>query len=243
MAQSNEERVPILDEDAADNENTDDDLPFWVPSPKRHHSNFDMLPWRTKLGVYLESHAVEMCIVVLVFMDIICVIFEILEQIGWLQHKDSVENFVSVTIWTSRTILILFSIEIALKVVAWGKTFLKKKWHIFDMVVVSVCIILEIIDSTVHSSEHVQSVIDDDHTHAGASHEPEHEHDHLLTSVLLLYMSVIIFRMLRIVHVIHDLYAVAKKMHEEKWEDTLHQKVVEIAQLKAKLGMKPECRR
>lgn len=108
------------------------------------------------------------------------------------------------------------------------------------MVVVSVCIILEIIDSTVHSSEHVQSVIDDDHTHAGASHQPEHEHDHLLTSVLLLYMSVIIFRMLRIVHVIHDLYAVAKKMHEEKWEDTLHQKEVEIAQLKAKLGMKPE---
>lgn len=178
-------------------------------------------PWRIHLGEILELHAVEFAIVGLIVLDVICVLFEILEHVGWTKEEHSVETFISVLAWTSRTILLIFAIEICLKIAAFGRKFLRSFWHVFDFFVVFVCVIVETAEAILTSGHHVNEADD-------------HGHD-IATGLLALYVIVVIFRFLRIIHVFRDLYEINKKFEEERFHEKLHIKDLEIQELKTKL--------
>ncbi len=120
--------------------------------PDEHH---DRKEWQIKLGRALESHAVEWIIISLIFLDVVCVLFEILEHVSWLQETHTIETFLTVLTWLSRSILAIFAIEITLKIIAFGKEFLRHFWHCFDLFVIVVCIAVEITDGILSSGHHV----------------------------------------------------------------------------------------
>ena len=51
----------------------------------RHYSNAS--PWRRKLGFFMESKPMEICVVILVMVDVVCVTAEVLHYLDVLVDK------------------------------------------------------------------------------------------------------------------------------------------------------------
>lgn len=105
--------------------------------------------WRKKLGEIMESRPVEICIVVLVIVEVICVSAEVLHYLDILIHN-AVENSVfHVLFMVSIAILFLMLTELVLKMIAFGSLFWGHFWHLFDLFIVTSALILETIEAVV----------------------------------------------------------------------------------------------
>ena len=102
--------------------------------------------FRKTLGHMLETDAFEMFIVSMIFLDVFCVIVEILHEVNAFRHTDALKVFEDACAIVSFTILGIFAAEILLKIFCFGRVFFKSKMHVFDLIVVVLCIIVETIN-------------------------------------------------------------------------------------------------
>lgn len=87
----------------------------------------------------LESYPWDLLVIAMVFMDIVCIFFEILHQTDSLNPaKHGLHSLLDVLLVVSFTILGVFTVEILVKIFVFGSHFWKHFWHIFDFCVVSV---------------------------------------------------------------------------------------------------------
>ena len=102
-------------------------------------------PLFNRLISFLEGGKFLVVLVVLIVLDICCLGLEILEALNWLRHEDHIETVIEVAGWISMGILVLFVIEVTYRLWYHNKNYFRKWFNIFDMCLVYVSFIIEIV--------------------------------------------------------------------------------------------------
>lgn len=104
----------------------------------------------------MESRPVEICIVILVIIDVVCVTAEVLHYLDVLVDTENVRHGCHIMGIISLAVLGIFTFEIVLKMVAFGKHFWSHFWHVFDLFVVVVAITVETIEHFMLSKHRIE---------------------------------------------------------------------------------------
>jgi len=167
--------------------------------------------WRHDLGEFLEGHRMQSIMALLLFMDVFCVVVELLISSNIIRNDtEGAKHTTEILHICSLSILSFFGLEVCLLIVSFGPSFFRHPWYVLDFVVIFASII---VDALLHSDE----------------------------AELLL-----IFRLWRVVRILHGLYTIREIDHKEKLdlrkqveqlEEELEEKRSYIQTLENKLGI------
>ena len=105
--------------------------------------------WRLRMGVFLEHHYVHAAILVLIFIDVACVLCEMMLKdvcpppVFGSSDARTLHKWEEGLSWSSRSILFLLFLHQCGLVVAYGLSYFKKVAYVVDLVIVVVAIGLE----------------------------------------------------------------------------------------------------
>jgi len=115
------------------------------------HDLDQKVKWRHNLGEFLEGHKLQSFMAILLFMDVFCVVVELLISTNIIRNdtESAVRAEESLHI-CSLFILCLFALEICLLIVSFGLSFFKHPWYVLDFIVIFSSLFLDIF---LHSDE------------------------------------------------------------------------------------------
>ena len=90
-------------------------------------------PWRLRLAEFVESPLIQRVILIAILVNAVV--------LGLHIDPTLAERYDALWVWIDKLCLVLFSIEIAIKLLAYRWLFFKSGWNIFDFVVVGIALI------------------------------------------------------------------------------------------------------
>ncbi len=95
-----------------------------TPSP------IDLPPFRAKLAKFIEHRQVVQVITGLIILNAV--------TLGMETDKSIMQNWGTWLLWLDKTLLIIFTIELGIKFVAYRLAFFRSGWNVFDFIIVTV---------------------------------------------------------------------------------------------------------
>ncbi|GAB3192864.1 ion transporter [Nesterenkonia suensis] len=93
----------------------------------------DTAPWRQRLGAWVESSTIERLVIAVILINAVV--------LGMETSPALMDAFGSLLIGIDAACLVIFVVEIGLKLVAFGWRFFRNPWNVFDFMVVGIALV------------------------------------------------------------------------------------------------------
>jgi len=190
--------------------------------------------WRLKLGTSMEHHYAHAIVLVLVFIDVACVLCELMLRDvcpappSGSQNARTLRSWEEGLSWTSRSILFILLIHQLLLIYGFGLHYFKKLAYLIDLGIVGVAIALEMAQLALElknggAHRRLGPITDDD------AHEDHHELEG--EDIGRLVVVLLVWRILRIIHgFVLTNATIADEDHEKELSEA-RAKIVELEAL------------
>lgn len=109
----------------------------------KHVSGFRGLRYR--VGRWVESKPVQIMLLILLLLDVGILFAELIIEGQCIEEDETLELVEEILFWISFSILVVFAIEIVLLLFAYLQKFFVHLFYVFDLIVISVSIAIELV--------------------------------------------------------------------------------------------------